>query len=100
MVNLVHNVDTGFDKTLKRMEKIQGVFKNCFAIVVIAPDDCTTWDRLQLDLGCGLLRMFNTSNFSEVPQIIYNYYSVMNNSTKLTQQVEFYKEVLYIIIQW
>lgn len=74
------------------MERVQNLFHNCFAVVLINPQDITSWNRVQLKLGYGLLRLFHTTTHLEVPQIIYNYFCVMKDSCKLEQQSLYFEE--------
>jgi len=83
-----------FDSQLAVMEKMQTQFRNCFAVIIIDLNDNTTWDRIQLKLKGGLLRLFAASTFETTSSIILDYYKLMKNSSKLQQQSSFFEKVM------
>ena len=94
VVDLRQDPSSTFDSQLAVMEKMQTQFRNCFAVIIIDLNDNTTWDRIQLKLKGGLLRLFAASTFETTSSIILDYYKLMKNSSKLQQQSSFFEKVM------
>lgn len=94
MVDLRHDPNLTFDAQLESMEQMQIQFKNCFAVVITDAFDETTWDRIQLQLKGGLLRLFASTKIETASSIIFDYYKLMRNNAKLQQQSSFFEKAI------
>jgi hypothetical protein len=92
-VDLISGDEGLLQLELRRMERVQSIFANCFAVILLRPDDMPTWNRVQLSLEYGELRLFHATSRKDVPDTIYNYFCVMKDSCKLEQQSHYFEEV-------
>lgn len=93
VVDLTSGDHDAVEQGLIRMGRVQNQFKNCFAVVLIHPNNISTLNCVQVKLEFGLLRLFHSTSIKSVPEIIYNYFCIMKDSCKLEQQTQYFEEV-------
>ncbi|KAJ1435028.1 hypothetical protein B484DRAFT_393794 [Ochromonadaceae sp. CCMP2298] len=75
---------------ITRLNKMQKIFKNAFAVVV-GICDATVWNDLQMSLLGGTLRLFQVEDMAEAATLVARCYKEMSQKERFDRQSLYFK---------